>query len=294
MTGPRDTNGMSDEQALEAALTQLIEAQEAMGISSLRLSLHEASNLARRLGCPVSQVELAALQAGVIPERYQRNLGTVDFEGQARLLEATVAVVGAGGLGGWVIEGLARMGVGHLIIIDGDRFEENNLNRQLGCTETTLGQPKAECLAERVAEINGAVQVVAHVTWLKRENAPGLLADAQVVVDALDTLPARIVLQEAAARLGLPMIHGAIGGYTGQVMTILPGDPGLRGLYGQGPLPERGVETDLGNPTATPMMIAAWQIQEVVKIIVGQGSLLRGRALIMDAEFGDITEIQVP
>ncbi|OGO04221.1 MAG: hypothetical protein A2Y73_02670 [Chloroflexi bacterium RBG_13_56_8] len=245
------------------------------------------------MGCETREVELAALHARVIPVRYHRNLGTVGWEGQERLLNACVAIVGAGGLGGWIIEGLARMGVGHLIVVDGDAFEENNLNRQLGCTESTLGRPKAECLAERIAMVNSAVRVTAHVAVLDAENASQLLKGAQVIVDALDTLPARMILQKAAAEMGIPMVHGAIGGYTGQVMTILPGDPGLNALYGNAMSSERGVEAKLGNPSATPMMISAWQIQEVVKLVVGQGELLRGKVLVMDAEYGDVSEIRL-
>jgi len=185
------------------------------------------------------------------------------------------------------------MGVGHLIIIDGDTFQENNLNRQLGCTERALGRPKAECLAERAAEVNSAVRVSPYALWLDERNAAELLAGADVIVDALDTLPARMMLARAAAALGAPLVHGAIGGYTGQVTTIMPGDPGLEALYGSGPLPERGVETKLGNPAATPMMVAAWEIQETIKLLVGQGEVLRGRVLLMDAEFGEISEIQL-
>lgn len=278
---------------LEVALAQLADEQRTEGVSQPALCLAESARLARQLGCEVRSVDLGALRAHIVPERYRRNLGTLGWDGQARLLEACVAVVGAGGLGGWIIEGLARMGVGYLVIIDGDRFEENNLNRQLGCTEGTLGRLKAECLAERVAQVNGSVRVTAHVALMNADNAPQLLAGAQVVVDALDTLPARLVLQGAAAALGVPMVHGAIGGYTGQVMTILPGDPGLTALYGSGPLPERGVETQLGNPAATPMMVAAWQVQEVVKLLVGQGELLRGRVLVMDGEYGEVSEIHL-
>jgi molybdopterin/thiamine biosynthesis adenylyltransferase len=278
---------------LRDELAQIGARQTDGGVSPPVLSLAETRRLAETHACTPREVELAALRARVLPERYRRNLGTVGWQGQIRLLEATVAVVGAGGLGGWVIEGLARMGVGHLIVVDGDRFEENNLNRQLGCTEDGVGRLKAESLAERVAKVNGSVDVLAHVTWLDENNAQDLLAGAQVVVDALDTLPARFALEKAAAVLCIPMIHGAIGGYTGQIMTILPGDPGLRGLYGDGAIPERGIETQLGNPSATPMMISAWQIQEVVKVLLGQGNLLRNRLLVMDAESGDVTEIQL-
>ena len=258
------------------------------------ISLADTRELARVHGCSPRDVELAALDAKIIPSRYLRNLGTVGLEGQRRLLQSTVAVLGAGGLGGWVIEGLARMGVGHLIVIDGDSFEENNLNRQLGCTEDTLGLPKAEVLARRVAEINGTVTVTPHVCWFDAQNGPALLSGAQVIVDALDTLSARYTLQQVAAQLGLPLVHGAIAGYMGQVMTILPGDPGLQVLYGaMEKAPDRGVETELGNPSATPMMVSAWQVQEVVKLLLNQGTLLRHRILIMDAEYGEFREVDL-
>ncbi|MHB1295544.1 MAG: HesA/MoeB/ThiF family protein [Anaerolineae bacterium] len=272
---------------LETALQQM----RAQG--SVTLLLDDARRLSERTGRSRAQVEYAALRAGLAPARYQRNLGTIGVEGQIRLLEATVAVVGAGGLGGWIVEGLARMGIGRLIVIDSDAFEESNLNRQLGCTERTLGRPKAMCLAERIAEVNGSVQVVPHVARFTAETAAELLREAEVVVDALDSFPARLALQAAAAELAMPLVHGAIAGYTGQVMTILPGDAGLEALYAHRTLPERGVETEFGNPSATPMMVAAWQIHEVVKLLVGQGEVLRHRVLLMDAEFGTFTEIQV-
>jgi molybdopterin/thiamine biosynthesis adenylyltransferase len=106
------------------------------------------------------------------------------------------------------------------------------------------------------------------------------------VVDALDTLPTRLVLQKVAQSLGIPVVHGAIGGYVGQVMTVFPEDEGLYAIYGRGDVPERGIEAQLGNPAATPMMVAAWQIQEVIKILLDAGELLRNRMLFMDAESG--------
>jgi len=252
----------------------------------------QARRIAEECRCTVGDVERAALAARILPERYRRNLGTIGWEGQERLLRSAVAVVGAGGIGGWIIEGLARMGVGYLTIIDCDRFEENNLNRQLGCTERTLGLPKAEVLAERVAQVNAAVAPTPRVVRLDAGNAAELLAGAEVVVDALDTLPARMDLQRAAKALGIPMVHGAIAGYTGQVTTVLPGDAGLTALYGEA-VPERGIETTLGNPAATPMMVAAWQIHEVIKLLVGAKHILHARLLVMDAEYGEFGEIEL-
>jgi len=274
-----------NKETLQRRIETLAEVKD--GLSIIRLQqVHE---LAAASGYPVREVELAALETGIVPWRYLRNLGTAGLEGQAKLLRATVAVVGLGGLGGYVTEALARMGVGRLILIDGDVFEEHNLNRQLLSAEANLGVDKAQAARRRVAEINRAVEVVSHTARLTRENLPRLLEGADVVVDALDRLPIRLVLQEGAQALGIPLVHGSIAGFLGQVMTILPGDPGLVSLYGGGgELPEQGLEAQLGTPAATPMAVAAWEAQEVVKVLLGRGELLRHRLLVMDMETGTI------
>jgi molybdopterin/thiamine biosynthesis adenylyltransferase len=257
------------------------------------LPLSAVRQLAHEYDLPVREVEIRALKAHILPARYERSQGTVGWEGQTKLLESTVAVVGCGGLGGWIIEGLARMGVGHLVLIDGDTFGENNLNRQAFCTETNLGQLKTEAAQERLARVNAATEVTVHPVMADEAGLRGMLAGADVVVDALDTLPTRLILQKVAQSLGIPVVHGAIGGYVGQVMTVFPGDEGLYALYGRGEVPEQGIEAQLGNPAATPMMVAAWQIQEVIKILLGAGEPLRNRLLFMDAESGlaEILEI---
>ncbi len=279
--------------ALDDALAALA-MERANAPTPARLKLGEAHALAQQYATPLRVVEWAALGHELAPERYARNLGTVGYRGQRALLRAHVAVVGAGGLGGWIIEGLARMGVGHLTIVDSDRFEENNLNRQLMCTEELLGQPKAECAARRAQAINSAVELTVHVAWMERSNAVDLLAGAQVVVDALDSLPARYVLQGAAAEMKVPMVHGAIAGFNGQVTTIMPGDAGLRVLYGERPAIQRGIETQVGNPAATPMLVAAWQVHEVVKLITGLGEPIHGRILILDAAVGEVIDLVMP
>lgn len=273
-----------DTQSLRKQIDVLAEVQGGARI----IRLQQVHELAAENGCQIRDVEIAALETDVAPYRYLRNLGTVGLEGQAKLLRATVAVVGQGGLGGYVTESLARMGVGRLILIDGDVFEEHNFNRQLLSSEAKLGASKVKAARQRVAEINGAVEVTVHAMMLDRENLPRLLAGADVVVDALDRLPIRLILQDGAQALGIPMVHGSIAGFLGQVMTIFPGDPGLRGLYGDGELPEQGLEAQLGTLAATPMAVAAWEAQEVVKIITGRGELLRHRLLLLDMESDEI------
>jgi molybdopterin/thiamine biosynthesis adenylyltransferase len=279
---------------VEARLRELAtETVDGNGESLWLIPLGAVQGIADEMHCSRREVEMAALQARVLPERYRRNLGTVGWDGQLALLQSTVGVVGAGGLGGWIIEGLARMGVGRLIVIDGDSFEENNLNRQAFCTERDLGRPKVEAARQRVAEVNAAVDVVTHHLRVGQEEMVRLLRGADVLVDALDSLPSRLDLQRAARILAVPLVHGAIAGYVAQVMTILPEDAGLLGLYGGERVPERGVEVQWGNPAATPMMAASWQVQEVVKLITRRGDPLRHRLLFMDSEIGTVDLLQV-
>jgi len=249
------------------------------------LAVAEVHALAEEWGLSVKDVELAALEAGIMPRRYLRSLGTVGIEGQKKLLRSRVAVIGLGGLGGYIAEALARMGVGQLVLVDGDVFVDHNLNRQILSSNDVLGRPKPEVAKERIACINPAVEVFTYNVYATAENLPHILKGCQVVVDALDSLPARLTLQEAAQSLGIPMVHGAIAGFVGQVLTIFPGEPGLKGLYGEKP-PEKGAEAEQGTPAATPMMVAAWQVQETLKILLHKGEPLRGRMLLMDAELG--------
>jgi len=271
-----------------------VETTDARGERFWVISSAPMTEVADEMGLSRREAEIAALRERVLPGRYVRSLGTVGWEGQIALLQSTVGIVGAGGLGGWIIEGLARMGVGRLIIVDSDVYEENNLNRQAFCIEGNLGQPKVEAARQRVAEVNAAVEVVTHQVRVDEpQEMVELLRGADVLVDALDALPTRLALQQAARELSVPLVHGAIAGYVGQVMTIFPDDPGLLGLYGEGPVPEHGIEVQWGNPAATPMMVAAWQIQEVIKLLTGRGELLRRRMLFMDSEIGAIDILQV-
>jgi len=217
------------------------------------MSLECLDKLARDYDLSRREAEIAALELGILPRRYLRNYGTVGVDGQLELLRSCVAVIGLGGLGGYSVEGLARMGVGRLVLVDGDVFCDHNLNRQVLSQEDYLGRAKAEVAGERVREINGAVEVTLYDEYASRENLSDILRGVDVVVDALDRLPTRLMLQEMAAQAAVPLVHGAIAGGMGQVMTILPGDGGVRALYGDGPVPEHGAEAELGTPPASPM-----------------------------------------
>lgn len=258
------------------------------------IELAAVAEVAATAGCSLRAVHLAALELGIAPLRYARNIGTIGLDGQAKLLRSVAAVIGVGGLGGYVAEGLARMGVGRLILVDGDVFEEHNLNRQIMSSETRIGVAKTAVAKTRIHEINAAVTVTDYPTHLTQENLPEILQDAAIVVDGLDRLPARIMLQAGAQRLGIPMVHGSIAGFMGQVLTIFPGDTGLIGLFGCADgIPEQGLEVKLGTPAATPMAIAAWEVQEAVKVLTGIGNPLRNRLLVIDMLTGTMDELRM-
>ncbi len=245
---------------------------------------------ARRYGQSVAQVEGAVLSRGLLPARYQRNRETVSLANQLRLFRSCVAVVGAGGLGGYVIEELARLGVGRLVVVDPDLFEEHNLNRQLLSSPCALGRPKADVAAERIREINPAVTVVPLRRTFQAADAGVLLDNVDAAVDGLDSVGCRLELARACRELGVPLVHGAIAGWYGQIATQLPGDDISRHIYGEW-AEDRGIEKALGNPAFTPAVVASLQAAEVCKILLAEGRPLSRRILfvnLLSMEFDEI------
>jgi molybdopterin/thiamine biosynthesis adenylyltransferase len=257
------------------------------------ISLKTAASIANSRGISAKEVEITALKQGIVPRRYLRNIGTIGLDGQIKLLVSTVAVVGVGGLGSNIIELLVRQGIGHLIIIDNDRFTEQNLNRQIMSTEGNLGEYKVTVAARRVKEINSITTVTTFRKRLTEENAQKLLSSAQVVVDGLDNLSSRFAVEQACRQLAIPYVYASIAGFSGQLMTIFPEDVGLSSVYGSSNATlDQGIETKIGNPPATPAIIAALEVQEVVKIITGVGTPIRNQILLVDAKTGDIDRIE--
>jgi len=228
------------------------------------------------------------------PRRYDRNKMALSDNECTMLARARVVVVGCGGLGGSVIEALARVGVGTLRVIDGDVFEESNLNRQLLCTETDLGREKATVAAERIRAINGGVQVEPVVAYLSEANAVSLIEGADCVVDCLDNLEARFWLAHACQNLGVPLVYGAIAGWFGQACTVYPGDVSFVSIYGE-PF-ESGGESQhkkLGNLPGTAYAIAAVQASEAVKVLLGRPNQIRNRLLMLDLLDGSADDMEL-
>jgi len=241
----------------------------------------------------LAQVEFQALASGILPGRYQRNRQILSCADQRTLFASQVAVIGCGGLGGYVVEELARLGVGRLIVVDPDVFEEHNLNRQLLASPLDLGRRKVEVVVERVARVNPAVSVIAVPDAFATANGHHLLRGALVVVDGLDSIAVRLELADVCRELGIPLVHGAIAGWYGQLTTQQPGDGVLEKIYGRAghAIASKGAEKELGNPSFTPAVVASLEVAEVCKLLLGRGTTLAGRCLnidLLDMEFCEI------
>ncbi len=247
----------------------------------------EALKIAADHDCSIHDIYVNALSLGIWPYRYVRNQNGVSIEEQLKLAQSQISVVGSGGLGGTVILLLARIGIGTLVIIDYDHFDETNLNRQAISSMSSIGKSKSEEAAKMVKAINPGVIVKPYQNKIDSSNASELLKGSKLVVDALDNIQDRLLLEKIARSLGIPYVHGAIAGFDGQVMTIFPEDPGLKQLYGEKAPepndPERP-EAVMGVPALTPSLIATLQATEVIKIILNRGRILRNRMIHIDLE----------
>lgn len=197
--------------------------------------------------------------------RYMRNIPALTEQECLALRRKRVLVVGCGGLGGHIIDQLARIGVGHIRAVDGDVFEPSNLNRQLLSSVPLLGSPKAKAAADHVVRINPDVAVEAVEEFLTEANVSGLIADCDAVLDALDNIPSRKLLASACEKAGIPYIYGAIQGWVAQAAVSLPGDGLINTLY-----PEDIVIRDKSVLSFTPALCASLQTSLCVKLLVGR------------------------
>ena len=213
-------------------------------------------------------------------KRYSRNMLTLSAEENNLLKTFRVCVIGCGGLGGYVIEMLGRLGIGTITAVDGDVFEESNLNRQILSRVDSLGKSKALEAKNRMALVNPLIVVNAVYERLTQQNGIDILKGHDVIIDALDSISTRLLLESMAEELNTPLIHGAIAGWYGQVSTIFPGDRTLSKLY---PDPNmKGLEKELGNPSFTPALVASIEASEAVKVLIGRGSPLRNKLLCLN------------
>ena len=198
-------------------------------------------------------------------ERYSRNIPALTSRECALLQGKKVAVIGCGGLGGYIIEYLARIGIGGIRCVDGDSFTESNLNRQLLSTVSSLGANKAIAAVDRLKKINPEVQAQAFPEFLDEANARELIAGCDAVVDALDNVKARKILAKACKAENIPYIYGAVSGWVAQAAICMPGDDLIEKLY-----PEETIIRDKSVLSFTPALCAAMQVGLCVKVLAGR------------------------
>jgi molybdopterin/thiamine biosynthesis adenylyltransferase/rhodanese-related sulfurtransferase len=220
-------------------------------------------------------------------KRYSRHimLPEVGEVGQGKLLDAKVLCLGAGGLGSPSALYLAAAGVGTLGMVDDDLVDESNLQRQVLHNMERLGMPKVESARMTLQALNPDVKVVAHQTRLTSENILEILAQYDLVVDGADNFPTRYLLNDAALKLGKPVVHASIFRFEGQMTTFLPKEgPCYRCLYPDPPPPGMAPSCqEAGVLGVLPGIIGTLQANEALKLILGVGQSLSGRLLVFDA-----------
>ena len=197
--------------------------------------------------------------------RYERNIPALSEEECNTLLGKRVLVVGCGGLGGHLIDLLARIGVGFLRVVDGDVFEPSNLNRQLLSEVPLLGVSKARAAAARVSRVNPEITVEAVDSFLTEKNARRLLLSCDVVLDGLDNIESRRILAEECQRARIPYVYGAVNGWVAQAAISMPGDHLVEKLY-----PEGSVLKNKSVLSFTPALCASMQVSLCVKLLTGR------------------------
>ena len=230
-------------------------------------------------------------------QRYDRNLrlAPVGEAGQRRLLAARAAVVGAGGLGSAAIYYLAAAGVGRLRIIEPDRLELSNLNRQILHRAAEVGGMKVESAARAARDLNPGCRVEALAERVTPETAPRLLAGADVVLDCTDNFPTRFVIADACWRAGLPLVEASALRFEGQLLTVIPaeGSPCYRCLIAEPPPPEQAPGgAEVGILGAVAGVMGTLQAAEAVKVLLGIGENMAHRLGVYDGLAGTYRTIR--
>ncbi|HKI93407.1 MAG TPA: molybdopterin-synthase adenylyltransferase MoeB [Gaiellaceae bacterium] len=249
----------------------------------------------KRNGLPVQlprSLDLAKRQ------RYSRHLliPEVGEEGQLKLLDSRVLLIGAGGLGSPAALYLAAAGIGKIGIVDDDRVDESNLQRQIAHSLQTLGEWKAESAKRTIEALNPDVEVIPYLERLTSENVDRILGDGwDVIVDGADNFPTRYLVNDAAVWHNIPLVHGSIYRFEGQVTVFKPHEgPCYRCLFPQPPPPELAPSCAEGGVLGVlPGIVGSLQAAEALKLALGIGDTLAGRLLLFDALSTEFSEVSL-
>lgn len=222
-------------------------------------------------------------------KRYARQMLTFGEEGQESLKSASVLVAGAGGLGTVISLYLAAAGIGHLRIIDCDVVEPSNLNRQILHWSGDIGRPKTASVADKLAALNPLIRIEAIIARITEESIEGMARGCDLIVDAMDNVPTRHLLNRAAVVQKIPFVHGAVRGFFGQATTVIPGKgPCLRCFF-----PESSPREVFPIVGAACGVIGSIEVAETIKLLTGKGEPLAGKLFIWDGLSGAAETIAI-
>ncbi|HIQ23690.1 MAG TPA: HesA/MoeB/ThiF family protein [Pyrodictium delaneyi] len=236
--------------------------------------------------CSLDSVDLSPAEL----LRYERQLLLFGAEGQKKLKKTSVLVAGVGGLGSFEALYLTALGVGKLVLVDGDTVEETNLNRQVLHWTDDIGRPKPISAAEKLRRLNPNVEIVPVTERITEDNVDYLVRQVDIVIDGLDNWETRFLLDEAAYRAGKPYIHAGIYGFEGQVVVVVPGEtPCLRCL-----LPS-SLKSPSKIPAAGPIvaLVGSIAVTEFMKLVTGVGEVNKGKMIVVDAYTMDMMKIEL-
>jgi molybdopterin/thiamine biosynthesis adenylyltransferase len=252
--------------------------EQAFDKGSETVSCGGLEKVAVQLQIPLNIVEQFLLEKDIIPPRYQYNIGSLGANGQKKLLESSVIIVGLGGLGGYVAENLARLGVGKIIGIDPDKFEESNLNRQLLADKGSLGSKKTEKAKERIEKVNPAVEFIGHSSYFDKVDDK-IFNTSDLIFDRLDNASDRFLLEEKCTAANKALIHGAIAGWYGQITVIWPGTNMFEKIYKK---QNKGVEKNIGNLPFSAAVAASLMAAEGIKVLLEKNVEKRQKVTFFD------------
>lgn len=211
-------------------------------------------------------------------DRYDQNRGVFSLNDMDVFQKKTVMIVGLGGLGGYLANSLVRLGFSDFILVDHDHFTQSNLNRQVFCTEKTVGMKKTDVTKNALLDIHHAVRIDTFDQRIETLDM-SMLRKPDVLFDAVDSPNVKCYLEQFAHQLNIPLVHGAIGGWYGQLGILLPNVNRLESLYH---LHEQGMENDLKSPTFTPAIIANMMVLEYAKYLTCPKDALVNKILFCD------------
>ena len=201
-----------------------------------------------------------------------------------------IAVIGCGSLGSYVLEMIARCGAGEIVIVDDDVYDAENIKRQSISGQKSLGKYKVNEDVLWIKQINPFIYVKGIIDRLDKDNANDILKDLDIVIDCVDNVETKFILQNSCEQLNIPLIHGSADGWKGQISTIMPGDKTLNKIYSKMEMRSHVIK----KASFMPSVVASYQVAECVKVLLNKGKVLRNRIMYIDmlenhCSFTDLT-----